>query len=248
MTQDNPQTYDTNAEFWVEIIRNHRDKYREGLTNAAVLTAIGEPEGLTVLDAGCGEGYLSRTLASGGAVVTGIDSSAELIKAALTHELSSSLPVSFDVGSVDHLPYDADSFDLVLCNHLMNDLQNPTRALREFSRVLRSHGRVVLLMLHPCFYNKHAEREQPENNLPASSYFQARPVVQNFEVDGLKSPAANTSWLRPLEDYTEALREAGFVITGLTEPHPSQQMIEEDEWWRTAFSRPLFMLLVAELR
>jgi 2-polyprenyl-3-methyl-5-hydroxy-6-metoxy-1,4-benzoquinol methylase len=248
MTQSNPQTYDTNAEFWVEIIRNHRDKYREGLTNAAVLTAIGAPEGLTVLDAGCGEGYLSRKLASQGAVVTGIDSSAELIKAALTYELASGLPMSFDVGSVDSLPYDAESFDLVLCNHLMNDLQNPTQALREFARVLRSRGRVVLLMLHPCFYNKHAEREQPENNLPANSYFQARPVVQNFEVDGLESPAANTSWLRPLEDYTEALREAGFVITSLTEPHPSQQMIEEDEWWRTGFSRPLFMLLVAELR
>jgi hypothetical protein len=25
-------------------------------------------------------------------------------------------------------------------------------------------------------------------------------------------------------------------------------MIEEDDWWRTGFSRPLFMLLVAELR
>jgi hypothetical protein len=38
------------------------------------------------------------------------------------------------------------------------------------------------------------------------------------------------------------------VITSLTEPHPTQQMIEEDDWWRTGFSRPLFMLLVAELR
>jgi hypothetical protein len=79
-------------------------------------------------------------------------------------------------------------------------------------------------------------------------YFQNRPVTQNFEVDGLESPTANTSWLRPLEDYTEALRQAGFVITSLTEPHPSQQMIDEDEWWRIGFSRPLFMLLVTELR
>jgi SAM-dependent methyltransferase len=248
MTKNNPQTYDNNAEFWIEIIRNHRDKYREGLTNSAVLNAVGNPEGLAVLDAGCGEGYLSRKLANEGAVVTGIDSSAELIKAALTHELASKLPVSFDVGSVDSLPYDAESFDLVLCNHLMNDLQNPEQALKEFSRVLRARGRLVILMLHPCFYNKHAERGQTENNLPADSYFQTRGVVQNFEVDGLESPVANTSWLRPLESYTEALRESGFVITRLTEPHPSQQMIQEDEWWRTGFSRPLFMLLVAELR
>jgi SAM-dependent methyltransferase len=248
MNQENQQTYDTNAEFWIEIIRHHRDKYREGLTNTAVLNAVGEPEGLTVLDAGCGEGYLSRKLAKEGAIVTGIDSSAELIKAALTHELASKLPVSFDVGTVDFLPYDTQSFDLVLCNHLMNDLENPTQALSEFARVLRSRGRVVILMLHPCFYNKHAERERPENNLPANSYFQTRGITQNFEVDGLQSPVANTSWLRPLESYTEALRESGFVITSLTEPHPTQQMIQEDEWWQTGFSRPLFMLLVAELR
>ena len=99
-----------------------------------------------------------------------------------------------------------------------------------------------------CFYNNHAERADPENNLPTSSYFQTRRIVQNFDVDGLQSPVANTSWLSPLESYTEALRESGFVITSLTEPHPSQQMIQEDEWWRTSFSRPLFLLLVAELR
>ena len=248
MTHDSLQTYDINAEFWIEIIRNHRDKYREELTNTAVLNAAGAAAGLRALDAGCGEGYLSRKLAEQGAIVTGIDSSAELIKAAQSHEQASKLPASFDVGTVDCLPYEAGSFDLVLCNHLMNDLQDPAQALKEFARVLRDRGRVIILMLHPCFYNNHAERAERENNLPTSSYFQTRRIVQNFEVDGLQSPAANTSWLRPLESYTEALRESGFVITSLTEPHPSQQMAQEDEWWRTGFSRPLFMLLVAELR
>ena len=64
MTQEGRQTtYDANAEFWIEIIQNHRDKYREELTNTAVLNAIGAARGLAVLDAGCGEGYLSRKLA-----------------------------------------------------------------------------------------------------------------------------------------------------------------------------------------
>src|SRR5215813_4210507 len=96
MTQDRRQTtYDANAEFWIEIIQNHRDKYREELTNTAVLDAIGAAEGLAVLDAGCGEGYLSRKLAREGAIVTGVDSSAELIKAALSHELAVQEPACF---------------------------------------------------------------------------------------------------------------------------------------------------------
>ena len=196
MTNDGSQTYDTNAGFWIEIIRNHRDKYREELTDTAVLKAVGTAGGLTALDAGCGEGYLSRKLAEEGAIVTGIDSSAELIKAARAHQQASALPTSFDIGTVDSLPYETDSFDLVLCNHLMNDLQDPAQALKEFARVLRDRGRVVILMLHPCFYNNHAERAEPENNLPTNSYFQTRRIVQNFEVDGLQSPRSEHSLAR----------------------------------------------------
>ena len=55
--------WDANASYWVQIIREHRDKYRNELTDPAMLRAIGDARGLDVLDAGCGEGYLSRILA-----------------------------------------------------------------------------------------------------------------------------------------------------------------------------------------
>jgi hypothetical protein len=38
------------------------------------------------------------------------------------------------------------------------------------------------------------------------------------------------------------------VITSLTEPHPTPEMMEADSWWQTAFTRPLFMLLVTQLQ
>jgi 2-polyprenyl-3-methyl-5-hydroxy-6-metoxy-1,4-benzoquinol methylase len=244
---DNQQAYNSNADFWVQIIRENRDRYRTELTNHAVLDAIGNVNDLTVLDAGCAEGYMSRNLAGNGAKVTGIDFSAELISAARTNQLTVKLPVSFDIGSVNALPYGSSTFDLVLCNHLLNDLEDPSQAIREFSRVLCPEGRLVILMLHPCFYNRHAERDQPDNNLPTSAYFQTRSVTQNFEVDGLRSPSPNTAWLHPLEFYTKALHDSGFVITSLSEPHPSEKQLQGDEWWRASFTRPLFMLITAQL-
>ena len=102
-------------------------------------------------------------------------------------------------------------------------------------------------MLHPCFYNKHAERDQATNGLIASAYFDVRSVEQNFEVDGLTSPTTNTAWFRPLEFYTEELRKSGFGITSITEPHPSSEQVQADSWWRERFTRPLFMLLTAQL-
>ena len=201
---------------------------------------------MAILDAGCGEGYLSRILAKNGANVTGVDSSAKLIEAARSQNLNDALPVSFDIASVDDLPYPDSAFDLVVCNHLVNDLYDPSKPISEFARVLRSGGRLIILMLHPCFYNKHAERDQATNGLIASSYFDTRSVEQTFEVGGLTSPAANTAWFRPLEFYTEELRKSGFAITSLTEPHPSPEQVRTDGWWRKGFTRPLFMLLTAQ--
>jgi hypothetical protein len=139
-------------------------------------------------------------------------------------------------------------FDLVICNHVMNDLHDPSEPIHEFIRVLRSGGRLVILMLHPCFYNKHAERAEEANGLLASSYFQTRGIEQSFEVDGLTSPATNTSWFRPLEFYSTQLCAAGFVITGVAEPHPSPEQVDTDSFWRQGFTRPLFMLITSELR
>jgi 2-polyprenyl-3-methyl-5-hydroxy-6-metoxy-1,4-benzoquinol methylase len=242
-----PSRWDANASFWMQIIRQHRDKYRNELTDPAMLQAIGQPDGLAVLDAGCGEGYLSRILARNGATVTGVDSSAKLIEAARTQNDSDALTVSFDVASVDEMPYTDNRFDLVVCNHVLNDLHDASKAINEFARVLRNGGRLIILMLHPCFYNKHAEREQATNGLIAASYFDTRSIEQAFEVDGLTSPVANTAWFQPLEFYTEALRKSGFVITSLTEPHPSPEQMQADNWWAKGFTRPLFMLLVAQL-
>lgn len=245
-TEALPNQWDSNASFWVRIIREHRDKYRNELTDPAMLKAIGASTGMTVLDAGCGEGYLSRILARRGATVTGVDSSGKLIEAARTQSHTDGLPISFDAASVDELPYADNTFDLVVCNHLVNDLYDPSKAIGEFARILHDDGRVVLLMLHPCFYNKHAERSQASNGLIASSYFETRSIDQAFEVDGLTSPVANTAWFRPLEFYTEALCKSGFAITSLTEPHPSAEQVRADNWWRKGFTRPLFMLVAAQ--
>ena len=68
------------------------------------------------------------------------------------------------------------------------------------------------------------------------------------KVDGLESPSMITSWLRPLEFYAGTLRDRGFVIADLREPHPSPQQLRDDPWWRKGFPTALFMLLIAERR
>jgi SAM-dependent methyltransferase len=238
--------WESNAAYWIQIIRDNRDRYRLELTNGAVLRAIGQCEGLQVLDAGCGEGYMSRQIADLGADVTGLDLSVNLIDAARSSLDNAEKSIRFDVGDVSILPYESSRFDLVLCNHLINDLPEPEGAISEFSRVLRPAGRVVILMLHPCFYAR-PERNGGTDDSGTIRYFDRRRAEQHFNVDGLISPATNTVWLRPLEYHTESLRNAGFVIESLVEPHPTAEQLAKDPWWQKAFTRPLFMLITARL-
>ncbi len=241
-------TWDVNSDFWIQIIREGRDRYRTELTDPSVLNAIGPAERLNVLDAGCGEGYLSRILAKAGATVTGIDLSESLVVAARESASADGLNATFDVGSLYELPYATEAFDLVVCNHAINDLENPDIAIREFARVLRSGGRLIILMLHPCFYSSHADRNQEVSHAIAASYFSERSICQTFKVDGLTSPAGNTAWFRPLEYYIEQLRLSSMAVTALVEPHPTVEQMRNDPWWREKFTRPLFMLIAAESR
>lgn len=244
MSSDNTVTtadsWEENAGFWSTIIRGGRDRYRTGLTDLAVLDAAGDCTGLRVLDAGCGEGYLTRALTSRGAHVAGIDKTLPLIEAARDADPAG----TYLHGSVMDLPFPPDSFDLVVANHLLNDLPDVDRPVAEFARVLSPGGRLVILMLHPCFYGRDAERTPLGVTPAAAGYFASRTVEQPFQVDGVTSPAAVTVWLRPLEDYTRALADNGLSITSLTEPHPSPAL-SADAWWRSNWRRPLLMLVVA---
>lgn len=96
-----------------------------------------------VLDAGCGDGRDSATLASFGAQVTGIDISKGLIKVA--KKLHSD--IEFVHGNFIELPFSNETFDGVWAHaslvHLetIDDVRN---TLREFKRVLKTNGWVYI--------------------------------------------------------------------------------------------------------
>lgn len=237
-------SYDLNAKFWVKIIRENLDRYRTELTNPAVLEAVGECGGSRLLDAGCGEGYLSRMFAELGARVDGVDSSQALVDAARTAPFPEPDRIVYHVGDVTYMNFAAETFDIAVCNHLLNDLPSPDKAISELYRVLRPGGRLVALMLHPCFYGFRIRSEGEPTRLPVSDYFTARHADQKFDVAGILSPAPVSVYVRPLEFYTEALLATGFHITGLREPHPSDKQLQDD-WWRQNFTFPIFLLITA---
>ncbi len=60
---------------------------------------------------------------------------------------------------VTDLPFDDASFDLVLCNHVLEHVPDDTQAMRELQRVLKRGGRAI--MQHPVDYNRPHTFEDP---------------------------------------------------------------------------------------
>ena len=109
---------------------------------AALVAELTPPDGL-VLDAGCGEGYYSGTIAEGGYPTMGVDLSKFAVdaaaKASRAHRLNTGTPSAtlYAVGSVFELPVADESFDTV------TNIFAPC-APAEYARVLKTGGHLLV--------------------------------------------------------------------------------------------------------
>ncbi len=93
-----------------------------------------------VLDLGCAGGFMAEAMAARGAHVTGIDPADAAIEAARRHARESGLRIAYDVGTGEALPYEAASFDAVVCVDVLEHVADLNKVLSETMRVLRPGG------------------------------------------------------------------------------------------------------------
>ena len=103
----------------------------------------------TVLDAGCGEGFVTRFLNAQNAdwQLAGVDLSEQAVAYARHH---SDGEVRYAVGDLYDLPFEDNAFDTVLCSEVLEHLDHPDRAFRELRRVAR-RSVVVTVPREPYF-------------------------------------------------------------------------------------------------
>jgi ubiquinone biosynthesis O-methyltransferase len=101
---------------------------------------VGGWRGKTVLDLGCGGGFMAVALRAGGAAITGIDPSEAAIGAARRHAEANGLEIDYRVGSGEALPFANGVFDVVVCVDVLEHVEDLERVLFEIRRVLRPGG------------------------------------------------------------------------------------------------------------
>jgi len=102
----------------------------------------GLPEGAEVLDVGCGNGVISRSLGKQGFKVKGVDISEKAIARAM--ELNNNSNVSFEVKSAEQLVSDGARYHAVICSEVLEHLNDPGKLLAVLHDVLHKDGVLIV--------------------------------------------------------------------------------------------------------
>lgn len=201
--------------------------YNAHYDRPACLGLLGDMRGKRVLDAACGPGLYAADMVQRGATVVGFDQSQRMVTLARTRVPTADFRVH-DLGDpLDWIP-DA-TFDLALCALAVEYVDDRVRALQELRRVLKPDGALVISRQHPTAdWLRHG-----------GSYF------DNRVIDEIWSTGWHLRyWLNPLQQTTEEIFRAGFVIERLIEPQPTAEAQAKDpDDYELLQSAPGFMAM-----
>jgi SAM-dependent methyltransferase len=98
-----------------------------------------------VLDAGCGSGRLfTYDLRGRASLIVGVD---------LVSDVDQNPNIDAPLrASLTALPFASETFDLIICKHVLEHLETPESAFRELARVLGPHGRLLILTPNRLHY------------------------------------------------------------------------------------------------
>lgn len=94
-----------------------------------------------ILDVGCGNGNLFTLLPDEKYELYGIDFSENMIIEAKSNCKSKA---SFSVADAEDLPFEDDTFDIIICNASFHHYIHPNIVLEEMHRVLKDGGKVLI--------------------------------------------------------------------------------------------------------
>ncbi len=99
------------------------------------------PNGGDVLEVAPGPGFLSVEMARTGKLrVSGLDISKTFVEIERKNAAEAGVRAEFRQGNASQMPFEADSFDLLVCRAAFKNFTEPEAALREMRRVLRPGG------------------------------------------------------------------------------------------------------------
>jgi ubiquinone/menaquinone biosynthesis C-methylase UbiE len=218
---------------------NHKPKHRTGFLGYRDLPNIIKRYvcGNTALDSGCGTGFSTKLLADLDFDVIGVDISERMLSQAKTlYDRLRFLKVE-----QGRLPFDDNSFDLVLSTFVLFDIPKVSFLidyLKESQRVLKPQGKFIAVTGSEYFHKNNwlTAKTDPKTNvhlLPGNVF-----KMYSIELDVCFHDVIYTH-----DDYLKAFKEAGMVFEALCQPLGKKS---DDIAWTTEWDLPPFSVYVCD--
>ena len=197
-----------NASSWANAVREGRIESRRLVTDQAAIDAVLSRSPRSVLDVGCGEGWLARELAARGIQVVGVDVVPGLIERARTGGGGDFRVASYEEIAAGALEI---SVDVVVCNFSLIGYQSVEDVVRAVPAMLGRNGSLIVQTLHPVVAC---------GNLPYQDGW------REGSWDGFGSDFTDPApwYFRTLESWRTLFVESGLRLLETREPiHPKTQ-------------------------
>lgn len=163
---------------------------------------------LEVLDAGCGTGEIGLLFAEMGHHVTGLDISEQMLAKAREKTSGKKYVINFRAGDAENPPFEAETFDVVVTRHLLWTLPHPDTAVRNWKKVLREGG--VLIVIDGLYNGGLIERKTRQFISDFLTLLVERKCPKRKQYpDEIKTELPNPNGVPPKKTI-EYFRKAGF--------------------------------------
>jgi len=209
--QDSLSQWDNAANWYDQNMGEMGDNLNRTIIRPLILDLLGDLSEKTLLDVGCGSGYLTAEFANNAEKVVGTDFSANFISICrqkykdrtnldfIEHDITA--PFQFD---------DA-SFNTISCKMVLQYVQDVHIFATEAMRLLKDRGELVIVVDHPfraAYFNTQSE------DGPISNLFSNEPRIKV----GLWGKTELTWYARTTSDYIQLFIDAGLSLAEIREP------------------------------
>jgi 2-polyprenyl-3-methyl-5-hydroxy-6-metoxy-1,4-benzoquinol methylase len=204
------ESWEANAANWIQIVEADGIESRRLVTNRAIVEAVCANGPQTVLDIGCGEGWLAKAMADRGIMVTGIDIVPELIEKARKKAIGNFIVASYE-DMATHKTNLQNKFDSIIINFALIGKASTEELLASLPFYLKENGQLIIQTLHP--FSRKAIDDY------VSGWKQG-----SWDGLGGQFVLPYQWYFRTLEDWLDLLHQSGFNRINFTEPlHPGSR-------------------------